>query len=162
MVGKRSAAKKVTSQSAEERTPRATSRSPAKEPKSKKARLDASSDLVSHLTTSAGVFDIFAASGSRPLPEEAVAKEGSSAKVTYCRFCQIVVNISPKVALVDTLEKALEEGPMKNVSYQLDLQLGTSAPFASIQDILAASGSRTLPEEVLAVDTEVEEAVGRI
>ena len=63
---------------------------------------------------------------------------------------------------MDTLEKALEEGAMKNVSYQLDLQLGTSAPFASIQDILAASGSRTLPEEVLAVDTEVEEAVGRI
>merc|ERR1711874_278307 len=29
----------------------------------------------------------------------------------------------------------------------LDLQLGTSPPFASIQDILAASGSRPLPEE---------------
>jgi len=40
----------------------------AKDPK--RARLDASSDLANLLTTSAGVLDIFAASGSRPLPME--------------------------------------------------------------------------------------------
>ena len=38
----------------------------AKEPQRKRARLDGSSDLVNLLTTSAGVFNIFAASGSRP------------------------------------------------------------------------------------------------
>ena len=42
----------------------------AKDPK--RARLDASSDLANLLTTSAGVLDIFAASGSRPLPMEVV------------------------------------------------------------------------------------------
>ena len=153
--------KKAISKSGEERGARATRRSLAKEapdakqPRLKKPRLDASFDLVSLLTTSARVLDIFTASGSRPLPEEA------SAKVAYCNICQAVVNISPKVALVDTLEKALEEGAMKNVSYQLDLQLGTSAPSASIQDILAASGT-SLPTEVHAVDTEAEEEVDRV
>ena len=164
VVGKLSAAeqeakssKKASKTLADERTARATSRSLAKEPESKKARLDTSSDLASLLTTSARVLDIFAASGSRPLPEEA------SAKVAYCNVCQAVVNISPKVASVDTLEKALEEraGAIKNVSHQLDLQLGTSAPSASIQDILAASGT-SLPTEVHAVDTEAEEEVDRV
>ena len=91
--GKSSAAKKESkgSKSGEDRAARATRRRLAKEapdakqPKLKKARLDASSDLVSLLTTSAGVADIFATSGSRPLPEEAVAAmDGASAKVIYC------------------------------------------------------------------------------
>ena len=44
----------------------------AKEPQCKRARMDGPSDLVNLLTTPAGVLDIFTASGSRPLPKEAV------------------------------------------------------------------------------------------
>ena len=61
--------------SSEERTARASRRGLAKdapaaeEPQPKRARLDGSSDLVNLLTTSAGVLNIFAASGSRPLPK---------------------------------------------------------------------------------------------
>ena len=47
----------------------------AEEPQRKRARLDGSSDLVNLLTTSAPVLDIFAASGSRPFPKEAMEVE---------------------------------------------------------------------------------------
>ena len=76
--------------SSEERTARAPRRGlakdapAAKEPQFKRARLDGSSDLVNLLTTSAGVLDIFAASGSRPLPKEAVLNVpmGGASEVT--------------------------------------------------------------------------------
>ena len=76
--------------SSEERTARASRRGLAKdapaaeEPQPKRARLDGSSDLVNLLTTSAGVLDIFAASGSRPLPKEAVldVAMGGASEVT--------------------------------------------------------------------------------
>ena len=55
-----------------------------REPQRKRARLDRSSDLVDLLTTSAGVLDIFAASGSRPLPMEAVLAMGGGSEVTCC------------------------------------------------------------------------------
>ena len=47
------------------------------------------------------------------------------------------------------LEKEKKEEAVKNVSYQLDLQLGTSPASASILDILAASGSRPLLKEAV-------------
>ena len=76
--------------SSEERTARASRRGLAKdapaaeEPQPKRARLDGSSDLVNLLTTSAGVLDIFAASGSRTLPKEAVldVPMGGASEVT--------------------------------------------------------------------------------
>ena len=76
--------------SSEERTARASRRGlakdapAAKEPQFKRARLDGSSDLVNLLTTSAGVLDIFAASGSRTLPKEAVldVPMGGASEVT--------------------------------------------------------------------------------
>ena len=78
------------SKGSEERTARAFRRSlakeapAAKEPQRKRARLDGSSDLVNLLTTSAGVLDIFAASGSRTLPKEAVldVPMGGASEVT--------------------------------------------------------------------------------
>ena len=78
-AAKKQAAKKSTlKKSSEERAARAARRSLAKDaatadnqPERKKARLgDASSNLLNLLTTSAGVLDIFAASGSRPLTKE--------------------------------------------------------------------------------------------
>ena len=91
------------SKSSEDRAARAARRSLAKEaPSATQPRVrflklgnlatqprrqrDGSSDLVNLLTTSAGVLDISAASGSRPLPKEAgldVAMEGST-EVTCC------------------------------------------------------------------------------
>ena len=74
-AAKKSALKK----SSKDRAARATRRSLAKDeaatannqPERKKARLDdASSNLLNLLTTSAGVLDIFAASGSRPMTKE--------------------------------------------------------------------------------------------
>ena len=74
-AAKKSALKK----SSKDRAARATRRSLAKDeaatannqPEHKRVRLDdASPDLVNLLTTSAGVLDIFAASGSRPLTKE--------------------------------------------------------------------------------------------
>ena len=76
-AAKRSSLKK----SSKDRAARAARRSLAKDeaatannqqPERKKARLDDASpdDLVNLLTTSAGVLDIFAASGSRPLTKE--------------------------------------------------------------------------------------------
>ena len=74
-MGKKDA--RAISKSSEERAARAARRSltkdapTANQPQRKKARLDdASSDLVDLLETSAGVLDIFAASGSRPLTKE--------------------------------------------------------------------------------------------
>ena len=95
--GKNSGAKQEAagSKSGEDRAARATRRMLAKEaqdaeqPRLKKARLDASSDLVSLLTTSAGVSHIFAASGSKPLPEEAVAMDRASAKVQSTNFAKL-------------------------------------------------------------------------
>ena len=49
------------------------------------------------------------------------------------------------------LEKEKKEEAVKNVSYQLDLQLGTSPASASILDILAASGSRPLLKEAVGI-----------
>ena len=67
------------------------------EPLPKKARVDDSSlDLVSLLTTSASVLDIFAASGSRPMTKE------------------------------DTEEEVLGKGAWKDVSYEMDKLLGAS------------------------------------
>ena len=66
---KKTAPKKPAPKKAALRKKIATKRA-AKDPK--RARLDASSDLANLLTTSAGVLDIFAASGSRPLPMEVV------------------------------------------------------------------------------------------
>ena len=82
--------KMATLKSSEERTARASRRGLAKdapaaeEPQPKRARLDGSSDLVNLLTTSAGVLDIFAASGSRTLPKEAVldVPMGGASEVT--------------------------------------------------------------------------------
>ena len=76
-ASKMQAAKKSSlKKSSEERATRAAKRSMAKDaatannqPERKKARL-ASSNLLNLLTTSAGVLDIFAASGSRPLTKE--------------------------------------------------------------------------------------------
>ena len=75
-MGKKDA--RAISKSSEERAARAARRSltkdapTANQPQRKKARLDdaSSSDLVDLLETSAGVLDIFAASGSRPLTKE--------------------------------------------------------------------------------------------
>ena len=70
--------KNPISKSSEERAARAARRSlpkeapAAKEPSRKRARLDSSSDLINLLTASATVLDIFAASGSRPLPKEVI------------------------------------------------------------------------------------------
>merc|ERR1719234_23701 len=113
--------------SAEERAARAAKRSltkeaPAvKEPLSKRARLDSSSnDLINLLTTSAPVSDIFAASGSRHLPREAEVS-------------------------------ALGKGALMDVSYELDhLLLVASPASASVLDIMTASGSRTLPNQAFA------------
>ena len=77
--GNSSAAKKAAKggKSGEDRAARATRRSLAKEapdvkePLSKRARLDSSSDLVNLLSTSAPVRHILAASGSRHMPKEA-------------------------------------------------------------------------------------------
>ena len=77
-MGKKDA--RAISKSSEERAARAARRSltkdapTANQPQRKKARLDdassSESDLVDLLETSAGVLDIFAASGSRPLTKE--------------------------------------------------------------------------------------------
>ena len=75
-MGKKDA--RAISKSSGERAARAARRSltkdapTANQPQRKKARLDdaSSSDLVDLLETSAGVLDIFAASGSRPLTKE--------------------------------------------------------------------------------------------
>jgi len=87
----------------------------AKEPQRRRARLDGSSDLVNLLTTSAGVFDIFAASGSRPLPKEAVID----------------------VAMGGASEVVMEG------TYELDRLIGASPAPASVLDIMTASGSLT-------------------
>ena len=77
-VAKKNGQKMAISKSSEERAARASRRRlakeapAAKEPQRKRARLDGSSDLVNLLTTSAPVLDIFAASGSRPFPNEAM------------------------------------------------------------------------------------------
>ena len=88
--GNAHAKKMAILKSSEERTARASRRGlakdapAAKEPQPKRARLDGSSDLVNLLTTSAGVLDIFAASGSRTLPKEAVldVPMGGASEVT--------------------------------------------------------------------------------
>ena len=74
-MGKKDA--RAISKSSEERAARAARRRLAKDaptanqPQRKKARLDdASSNLLNLLTTSAGVLNIFAASGSRPMTKE--------------------------------------------------------------------------------------------
>ena len=84
--------KMAISKSSEERAARVSRRGlakeapAAKEPQRKRARLDGSTDLVNLLATSAGVLDIFAASGSRPLPKEAVldVAMGGGSEVTCC------------------------------------------------------------------------------
>ena len=93
--------KKTTSKSAEERAARAARRSLAKEaPSASQPRVrflklgnlatqrqrDGSSDLVNLLTTSAGVSDISAASGSRQLRKEAVLEVSmrGTSEVTCC------------------------------------------------------------------------------
>ena len=49
------------------------------------------------------------------------------------------------------LEKEKKEEAVKNVSHELDLQLGTSPASARILDILAASGSRPLLKEAVGI-----------
>jgi len=89
-----------------------------------KARVDASSDLINLLTTSAPVLDIFAASGSKPLPKE------------------------------DTNEEVLGKGAFKEVSYELDHLLEASPASASILNIIAASGSLSFFNEAFPEDSE--------
>jgi len=124
--------KKKISKSAEERAARAARRSLAKEapdvkePLSKRARLDSSSDLVNLLSTSAPVRHILAASGSRHMPKEA------------------------EVSLEASNNEALGKDALKDISFELDHLLGASPASASVLDIIAASGSRTLPNVALA------------
>ena len=56
------------------------------------------------------------------------------------------------------LEDTFEDAP-KNVCNELDLLLGASSTSASVLDIIAASGSRTLPEEAFAGNNFAEEEV---
>ena len=70
-----------------------------------------------------------------------------------------------KVLLEATYEKALEKDALMDVSYELDhlLVASPASPTgsASVLDIMAASGSRTLPNEAFAeVLSEDEEAGG--
>ena len=66
-----------------------------------------------------------------------------------------------KVLLEATYEKALEKDALMDVSYELDHLLVASPASASVLDIMAASGSRTLPNEAFAeVLSEDEEAGG--
>ena len=72
-----------------------------------------------------------------------------------------------KVLLEATYEKALEKDALMDVSYELDHLLvaspasATASGSASVLNILAASGSRTLPNEAFAeVLSEDEEAGG--
>ena len=68
-----------------------------------------------------------------------------------------------KVLLEATYEKALEKDALMDVSYELDhlLVASPATGSASVLDIMAASGSRTLPNEAFAeVLSEDEEAGG--
>merc|ERR1719237_1577031 len=143
--------KMAISKSSEERAARVSRRGlakeapAAKEPQRKRARLDGSSDLVDLLTTSAGVLDIFAASGRRPLPREAVLAMGGGG--------------ASEVVVEDTFN--MENTFGMEDTYELDRLIGASPASASVLDIIAAaaSASRTLPKEASAEDRE---AVGEV
>ena len=66
-----------------------------------------------------------------------------------------------KVSLKAACDEALAKDALMDVSYELDHLLGDSPASASVLDIMAASGSRTLPNEAFAqVLSEDEEAGG--
>jgi len=111
----------ATSKTAEERAARAARRRLTKEAPAVKEPLDSSSpDLVDLLTTSAPVLDIWSASGSRPLPKEAVLD----------------------VAMGGTSEVVVEN---TFISCELDRLIEASPSSATVLDIITASGSRPLP-----------------
>merc|ERR1719167_1774936 len=176
--------KKMTiSKSSEERAARAARRSLAKEapagkePLSKRARLDSSSDLINLLTTAAPVLDIFAASGSRPLPEK-VLRKGAIKDVSY--ELDNLLEASPASASVldiiaasasqtfpnGTFVEDAEAGGSEIVGYQLDGLVGSlrgSGPgSASVLHIATAAGSSPLPNEAalkVALEDNFEEAL---
>ena len=127
--------------------------------------------LLAASPTSASVLDIIAASGSSNLPNQAFAEDdeaGSSMVVEYqldalwgcgpvpASILDIIASSGSmplpneavlKVALEDNFEEDLEEDAFKDFPSEVDRLLGASPLFASVSDILVASGRRTLPEE---------------
>ena len=148
--------KKTISKSAEERAARAARRSLAKEapdvkePLSKRARLDSSSDLVNLLSTSAPVRHILAASGSRHMPKEAEVIKCQELNIFFFRAMPHIYDLYLKVSLEASNNEALGKDALKDISFELDHLLGASPASASVLDIIAASGSRTLPNVALA------------
>ena len=148
--------KKKISKSAEERAARAARRSLAKEapdvkePLSKRARLDSSSDLVNLLSTSAPVRHILAASGSRHMPKEAEVIKCQELNIFFFRAMPHIYDLYLKVSLEASNNEALGKDALKDISFELDHLLGASPASASVLDIIAASGSRTLPNVALA------------
>merc|ERR1719295_341930 len=121
--------KKTISKSSEERAARAARRSltteapSGKEPLSKRARLDSSSDLVNLLATAAPVLDIFAASGSRPLPKE-VLRKGAFKDVSY--ELDHLIGASPASASVLDIIAASASQTFPNGAFVEDAEAGGS------------------------------------
>merc|ERR1719290_931136 len=129
--------------SSEERAARASRRGlakdapAAKEPQCKRARMDGPSDLVNLLTTSAGVLDIFDASGSRPLSKEAVldVPMGGASEVVMEGTYELdrLIGASPASASVLDIMAASGGGYMEG-TYELDRLIGASSASASVLD----------------------------
>merc|ERR1719237_1119569 len=163
--------KMAISKSSEERAARVSRRGlakeapAAKEPQRKRARLDVSSDLVNLLTTSAGVLDIFTASGSRPkeaVPDVAMGG-GSEVVVKNTYELDRLIGASPASASVLAIIAASEVVMGDNFlventfgmedTYELDRLIGASPASASVLDIIAASASKTAFLEEIAATT---------
>ena len=137
---KKNLPKKTSSKKMSPQKKTVAKKTPAKKTAAKKAapkkaalkKMDSSSpDLVDLLTTSAPVLDIWSASGSRPLPKEAVLD----------------------VAMGGTSEVVVEN---TFISWELDRLIhrlrhwtGSSTVSATVLDIIAASGSTPLPKEAV-------------